>query len=428
MSASAKALSSGFVYQGDVSHYRHDEVRGEPSGHLPPTAFVAFMQNHDQIGNRAFGERIADLAEFEAVKAMQAVLLLAPNVPLLFMGEEWGATQPFCFFTDFHDELADAVREGRRREFSKFPEFASEAARAHIPDPNALSTFAASRLDWSVPEQPEHAAWLDYVRGLLRLRHETIVPRLAGDRRRHRREHADRRAGTAGRLDARRRCPPCPGRQPRRRAAGGFRRAAGRADLRESGRIAGGAGRGPPARVVGRLVPGAPELMGACGGERPLARLARLYDIEPGYEDAFGAWQTVGDDTLRALLAVMGCRPAAGGRSRPDCARPRSGRGAGWSAPVGTLTEGQAPVVELNLPGAEGSARLEWRLTEACGTVRRGSGAARASAGDREPSARRRALPALPLAAASRAARRASTASSCARRRPGGGRARRRAR
>jgi 1,4-alpha-glucan branching enzyme len=110
------------------------------------------------------------------------VVLLAPNIPLLFMGEEWGATQPFCFFTDFHDELADAVREGRRREFQKFPEFASEAAREHIPDPNALSTFAASRLDWSVPEQPEHRAWLDLVRRLIRIRHETIVPRLGGIR------------------------------------------------------------------------------------------------------------------------------------------------------------------------------------------------------------------------------------------------------
>jgi maltooligosyltrehalose trehalohydrolase len=176
----ARALSSGFVYQGDVSHYRNGAVRGEPSGHLPPTAFVAFIQNHDQIGNRAFGERIADLAEFDAVKAMQAVLLLAPNVPLLFMGEEWGAVQPFCFFTDFHDELADAVREGRRREFKKFPEFASEEARAHIPDPNAFSTFAASRLDWSVPEQAEHAAWLGFVRELLRLRREAIAPRLLG--------------------------------------------------------------------------------------------------------------------------------------------------------------------------------------------------------------------------------------------------------
>jgi maltooligosyltrehalose trehalohydrolase len=178
----ARALSSGFVYQGDVSHYRHGAVRGEPSAHLPPTAFVAFVQNHDQVGNRAFGERIADLAEHEAVKAMQAVLLLAPQIPLLFMGEEWGATQPFCFFTDFRDELADAVREGRRREFKRFPEFASEAARERIPDPNAFSTFAASRLDWSMPEQPEHRAWLDFVRRLLSLRHERVVPRLRGIR------------------------------------------------------------------------------------------------------------------------------------------------------------------------------------------------------------------------------------------------------
>ena len=176
----ARSLATGFVYQGERSEHRDGALRGEPSGHLPPVAFVGFIQNHDQIGNRAFGERIADLAEHRAVEAMTAVLLLAPHIPLLFMGEEWGATQPFCFFTDFHDELADAVREGRRREFQKFPQFASEDARAHIPDPNAESTFAASRLDWSVPEQPEHAQWLAFVRRLLRLRHEAIVPRLAG--------------------------------------------------------------------------------------------------------------------------------------------------------------------------------------------------------------------------------------------------------
>jgi maltooligosyltrehalose trehalohydrolase len=174
----AKALSSGFVYQGDVSHYRDGVTRGQPSGHLPPTAFVAFLQNHDQIGNRAFGERIADLAPWPAVRAVQAVLLLAPNVPLLFMGEEWGATQPFCFFTDFHDDLADAVREGRRREFKKFPQFADEAARAAIPDPNAEATFAASRLDWSVPQEPEHAGWLAYTSELLGIRREKVVPLL----------------------------------------------------------------------------------------------------------------------------------------------------------------------------------------------------------------------------------------------------------
>jgi maltooligosyltrehalose trehalohydrolase len=175
----ARSLATGFVYQGEPSEHRDGALRGEPSGHLPPTAFVGFIQNHDQIGNRAFGERIADLAQRDAVQAMTAVLLLAPQVPLLFMGEEWGATQPFCFFTDFHDELADAVREGRRREFAKFPQFADEAARAHIPDPNAESTFLASRLDWSVPEQEEHAQWLAFVRNLLQLRHERITPRLA---------------------------------------------------------------------------------------------------------------------------------------------------------------------------------------------------------------------------------------------------------
>jgi 1,4-alpha-glucan branching enzyme len=132
------------------------------------------------VGNRAFGERIHDLAGEPALRAITAILLLAPEVPLLFMGQEWGATQPFCYFTDFHDDLADAVREGRRREFSKFPEFADEAARAHIPDPNAESTFAASRLDWSVPDQPGHAEWLAYTQQLLRLRHEAIVPRLEG--------------------------------------------------------------------------------------------------------------------------------------------------------------------------------------------------------------------------------------------------------
>jgi malto-oligosyltrehalose trehalohydrolase len=175
-----RALSSGFVFQGEASAYREGARRGEPSSHLPPAAFVAFIQNHDQIGNRAFGERIADLAEHDAVKAMQAILLLAPNIPLLFMGEEWGATQPFCFFTDFHDELADAVREGRRREFRKFPQFATDEARARIPDPNAKTTFEASRLDWRVPKQAEHGEWLAYVRRLLKLRHEMIVPRLSG--------------------------------------------------------------------------------------------------------------------------------------------------------------------------------------------------------------------------------------------------------
>ena len=168
------------MFQGEPWLYGGGKPRGEESGHLPLTAFVGFLQNHDQIGNRAFGERMAALASAEALKAVMAVHLLAPQVPLLFMGEEWGAVQPFCFFTDFHDELADAVREGRRREFAKFPQFAAPEARESIPDPNAASTVQASQLDWSVVEEASHRDMLDYVKALIRLRREIVVPRLKG--------------------------------------------------------------------------------------------------------------------------------------------------------------------------------------------------------------------------------------------------------
>ncbi|RRW38150.1 malto-oligosyltrehalose trehalohydrolase, partial [Stutzerimonas stutzeri] len=110
----ARFLGEGFIYQGQSN--RRGEARGEPSGHLPPTSFVLFLQNHDQTGNRAFGERLVSLADADALRAATAVLLLSPMVPLLFMGEEWGARQPFLFFTSHHGELADAVREGRRNE------------------------------------------------------------------------------------------------------------------------------------------------------------------------------------------------------------------------------------------------------------------------------------------------------------------------
>ncbi|KGM30195.1 malto-oligosyltrehalose trehalohydrolase, partial [Inquilinus limosus] len=114
-----RALAEGFIYQGDWSEHR-GAARGEPSAHLPPTAFVGFLQNHDQIGNRALGDRLAALAEPAALEAMTAVLLLAPQIPLLFMGEEWGSRQPFPFFCDFEGELADTVRRGRREEFAAF--------------------------------------------------------------------------------------------------------------------------------------------------------------------------------------------------------------------------------------------------------------------------------------------------------------------
>src|SRR5262249_49801533 len=127
----ARILAEGFAYQGEHSSFR-DAARGEKSGHLPPMAFVNFIQNHDQIGNRAFGERLIALVSRDALKAAIAIQLLAPSPPLLFMGEELGATMPFLFFCDFTGDLADAVREGRRREFARFPAFASPDARARI--------------------------------------------------------------------------------------------------------------------------------------------------------------------------------------------------------------------------------------------------------------------------------------------------------
>jgi maltooligosyltrehalose trehalohydrolase len=174
-----RCLAEGFAYQGEPSPHRGGKSRGEPSAHLPATAFVSFIQNHDQVGNRAFGERISAISEPQVLKTLLAVLLLAPSPPLLFMGEEWGATEPFLFFCDFHDELAESVRQGRRCEFARFPEFRDEAARQRIPDPNAAATFEASRLDWSRIAGEPHAAWLDFYRELLWLRNREIVPHLA---------------------------------------------------------------------------------------------------------------------------------------------------------------------------------------------------------------------------------------------------------
>jgi maltooligosyltrehalose trehalohydrolase len=177
-----RCLAEGFAYQGEPFPYGEVRERGEPSAHLPPTAFVSFIQNHDQVGNRAFGERLEALGGGAAAEALATVLLLAPSPPLLFMGEEWGAPEPFLYFCDFHDELADAVREGRRREFARFPAFRDEGARERIPDPNAEETFRRSVLDWARRGEEGHRERLELYRELLDLRRREIVPRLAGVR------------------------------------------------------------------------------------------------------------------------------------------------------------------------------------------------------------------------------------------------------
>jgi malto-oligosyltrehalose trehalohydrolase len=170
-----RCLSQGFAYQGEMSPYRGNQPVGGSSRHLPPGSFVSFLQNHDQIGNRAFGERILALADGEAVRAAMAILLLAPSPPLLFMGEEFAAAAPFLFFSDFEGELATSVREGRRDEFSRFERFSSPETRARIPDPNAEETFRASKLDWGSLELESHRDWLEFYRDLLRLRKEHIT-------------------------------------------------------------------------------------------------------------------------------------------------------------------------------------------------------------------------------------------------------------
>ncbi len=171
-----RCLAEGFAYQGEPSPCAGGARRGEPSLHLPPRCFVPFLQNHDQIGNRAFGDRLTSLATPEALRAAVAILLLAPQPPLMFMGEEWGTRTPFPFFCDFTGELAAAVTEGRRREFARFERFRDPAARASIPDPCAESTFRAAKLDWSELAVTDHAAWLQLYRRLLRLRQEQVVP------------------------------------------------------------------------------------------------------------------------------------------------------------------------------------------------------------------------------------------------------------
>jgi maltooligosyltrehalose trehalohydrolase len=180
-----RSLAEGFAYQGEPSAYRHHQLRGEPSATLPPTAFVAFIQNHDQIGNRPLGERLDRLTSEPMLKTLTAILLLAPAPPLLFMGQEWAATQPFPFFCDFGADLATAVREGRRRELALM--HGGEPEQVVTFDPCSDETFDRAILHWEEHAQPHHVAWLRYHRNLLELRHREIIPRLT-----------DMRGGRAG--------------------------------------------------------------------------------------------------------------------------------------------------------------------------------------------------------------------------------------
>ena len=163
----AKALREVFVLDGRYSPYR-DRVHGRPVGQLPGTRFLGYAQNHDQVGNRAKGERIAQIVSLGRAKIAAALVLTAPFVPMIFQGEEWAASAPFQYFTDHEEELGRLVSEGRRKEFGAFG-----WNPADVPDPQAAATFERSKLDWGERSRPPHAEMLEWYRRLIALRRST---------------------------------------------------------------------------------------------------------------------------------------------------------------------------------------------------------------------------------------------------------------
>ncbi len=171
-----RALAEGLGWQGE--HMEHEgRQKGEPSAFLPATAFVSYAQNHDQTGNRPFGERISHLVSPACARLWAAIYLLSPQIPMLFMGEEWGAKQPFLFFSDVGEELAAGIREGREKELATFPRCEDQGVP---PDPMSEETFRACKLNWDDREEGEHARFLSLYRRLITLRKAEIVPRLSG--------------------------------------------------------------------------------------------------------------------------------------------------------------------------------------------------------------------------------------------------------
>ena len=168
----AKALNEGFIYQGEESEF-WGRARGTQVTDEPAHAFIIELQNHDQIGNRPFGERLSHEIDRERFHVASTVLLLAPETPLIFMGQEFVASTPFLYFTDHHEELGRLVTQGRRKEFSGFRAFANENSQRNIPDPQAETTFLASKLRLS--ERAEHEATYLLYQRLLALRHDDPV-------------------------------------------------------------------------------------------------------------------------------------------------------------------------------------------------------------------------------------------------------------
>ncbi len=165
----AATIREGWFYHGQHSAHL-DQLRGTDSAGVLPRQLVYCLQNHDQVGNRALGERLHHQVEGAAYRAATVLLLCVPATPLLFMGQEWAAGTPFLFFTDHHEELGRLVTEGRRREFRHFSAFTDPQVRERIPDPQAQTTFQMSQLNWDETVKKPHAAMRRFYQALLHLR------------------------------------------------------------------------------------------------------------------------------------------------------------------------------------------------------------------------------------------------------------------
>jgi len=176
----AVTVRDGWFYRGQHSVY-WNRLRGADPAPVRPHQLVNYLQNHDQVGNRAVGDRLHHHLDLAGYRAATVLLLAAPQTPLLFMGQEWGASTPFLFFTDHHEHLGRRITEGRRAEYRAFAAFADPKACERIPDPQSPSTFLASRLNWEETEREPHASLLRFHRALLRWRR--VEPALRGGER-----------------------------------------------------------------------------------------------------------------------------------------------------------------------------------------------------------------------------------------------------
>lgn len=170
----SRSIERGWLYEGHIMPSTR-KPRGKPANELLAPAFVYCLQNHDQVGNRALGDRLSQAVSLDAYCLASSLLLFLPMTPLLFMGQEWAASSPFQFFTDHEPELGEAVVRGRREEFKSFQAFSDPAARASIPDPQAAETFERSKLRWEERDEPRHREVLALYRRLLALRREDPV-------------------------------------------------------------------------------------------------------------------------------------------------------------------------------------------------------------------------------------------------------------